>query len=673
MKKSLSFLPVLFLLSFLFIINNKSVAQEQLTNLPTLYITTDGYASIPKNDYVKASITIKSSVTSEELNMITEIRGRGNSTWGMQKKPYRIKLETKEKLLGMPANARSWVLLANYADKSLIRNALAFKIGEMVDLEYTPKFRFVDLVLNGQFLGNYILTDQIEVRKNRVPVEEQEIDAKELPAISGGYLLEINGNGGSEPKNFSTPKYQSVVVKYPKDDEINQEQFNYIKGAVIDFEKLLYSTNFSDPEKGFKKLVDESALVNWYIASELTGNSDCFWSTYFYKYRDNEKFYFGPMWDYDIAFNNDRRLGNAEEKLMRENAHNASNCWAQQMWRANWFRAAVKERWLELIDKDIEKDLINFIDITHNEIDASQKRNYNKWKTLGKQVYQEYFVFETFEEEINYLKTYLHKRVNFLTEIFTAFEPGDPQEFFIPENHYYAIYNKRTYNCITVPDGSMKENAKLELWGYMGMNPFQDWIFKSLDENKFQIINRGSNLAIAGNGKGNNLIQVKPNINDPKQQWYIICISPYIYGIVNEFSSYSVNNSGGSFNQGTPAIEYDDRINESENQQWYLKIREKIEDVTGIEQFTKEETKIYPNPVNRGGMLYIKLLMNDPINQDAFVELYDLNGKSLDRQKYQLPENNLLEISLSNELSRGIYIVKIRTSQKNYIQKLIIH
>ena len=188
----------------------------------------------------------------------------------------------------------------------------------MLNLEFTPAFRFIDVYINNQYQGNYLLTDQVEVDKNRVAVDKQEATMTELPDISGGYLLEIDGFAASEPVWFTTSQGLKVTVKYPKDDEINSAQLNYITTFTQQFEDALFSSDFSDAQKGYRSLVDEVSLIDWYIASELTGNPDCFWSTYIYKKRDEDKLYFGPMWDYDIAFNNDNRKYDASNSLMKD-------------------------------------------------------------------------------------------------------------------------------------------------------------------------------------------------------------------------------------------------------------------------------------------------------------------------------------------------------------------
>ncbi len=405
------------LLLFL-LITFTSFSQKQLTNIPTFYINTENSQPIVEKEvYLEGNLTIVSSDKSEEFSGKIKIRGRGNSTWKMPKKPFKIKLTKKKRLLNQNAKQKTWVLLANYGDKSLIRNAVAFKISEILGLEFTPSARFVDVVFNGEYLGNYMLSDQVQVKKGRVEVEEQEPDDTTEPNITGGYLLEIDGYADKEPVYFKTNKGIPITIKYPKYDEINTEQRNYISNYTQHFEDVLFSSNFKDPKNGYRAYVDTLSLINWYIACELTGNPDSFWSTYIYKKRNNPKFYFGPLWDYDLAFNNDSRLGDATLKLMREDAQKYK-VWIKRFWEDPWFQKAVNGRWKKLVNNGLEQKLTDYITATHLLINQSQKLNFEKWQILETIVHLEQFTFPTYEENIEFMKFYIKRRIAFLNEGF---------------------------------------------------------------------------------------------------------------------------------------------------------------------------------------------------------------------------------------------------------------
>lgn len=421
-------------------------AREQLTNIPTIYIDTENHAPVNgKEDYVKGTVTVMSSDENECATALAMgIRGRGNSTWNMPKKPYRIKFDSKTNFLGLKAKAKSWVLLANYADKTLLRNAMAFEMSKFMGFEFTPSIKFVDVVLNDKYLGNYMVSDQVEVNKNRVPVEEQEPTDVTEPDITGGYLLEIDGFADGEPVWFKTPRDMKVTIKYPKDDEINQQQRQYISDFICDFEERLFSDNYTDPETGYRALVDEKSLIDWYIACELTGNSDSFWSTYVYKKRNDGHICFGPLWDFDIAFNNDNRLGNAVNLMMRDAAHEPKT-WIHRMWQDDWFRTAVNRRWTELMKEGLREHLLDKADEYAQLIDASQKMNFNTWKILPNQVYLEVKLFPTYGEGVEYLKWYIDARCDVLTESFAETDPALKNVEFDVTHQYLIRHSSGLY------------------------------------------------------------------------------------------------------------------------------------------------------------------------------------------------------------------------------------
>ena len=632
-------------------------AQNQLTNLPSIYINTANNQTITdKVTWIPATIVVISTDTNQVLNATTQIRGRGNSTWGFPKKPYRVKLDVKEKLLHMPAKAKDWVFLANHADKSLIRNAVAFKIGEILGFEYTPACQFADFTLNNQFLGNYLITDQIETSGDRVEIDQLDTLDFTEPNISGGYLLEIDGFAAGEPVWFTTTKGLKITVKSPDSDAINPAQLEYIKNYIFDFENRLFSANFKDTISGYRARVDTTSLINWYIASELTGNSDAFWSTYVYKKRNDNKLYFGPMWDYDIAFNNDNRLGDATEKLMSQYAHDPKT-WIQQLLLDEWFQAAVWRRWQEILANNLLGTLNTFINETSSLIDLSQQKNFTKWNILSSRVYREQYLFSTYGEGVDYLKTYLGNRINFLTNNFKYIAPPKPSEPFVSSNYYYMIMNKKTNNAIDVTDNSVLVNSKLVTWEPLEEDRAQLWEVKQINDSLFRFVNKNSGLAMAGNGKSTNLIQVAVNNNDNAQKWKIKPVGTgNIYGIVNQKSGYSINNSGGSFANGTNVVEYTNNITGSENQQWYI---QKVNLLgTGINEgvLLASQFELYPNPASD----YVSLRFNCNYVQDITITIYDLTGNQriTNTQNISDSGNQVITIPVS-DLDAGMYFVQI--------------
>lgn len=400
-------------------------------SLPVLKIDADGPIN-SKEIYVKAELkTIGNGVTeglwdSYASGKKIEIRLRGNSTAYLPKKPYRIKFPDKFSPLGLNhAKEKSWVLLANDADKTLLRNAVAFQASRIMDdnatqPRFTPATAFVDVYLDGNYEGNYMLTDQLEVAPGRVNVESLKASDGADPAkITGGYFLEIDGFGASEPLFFYTPqKNLTVVLKYPKDDDYAAPQFDYIKDYFGNkAEGALFAGNFTDPALGWRSYFDSKTWVDYYIINEFTGNSDAWWSTNVYKYRNDPLLYFGPVWDFDIAFNNDLRLGDATRKLMATDAHDPRQ-WIQQFMLDPGFKADVKTRWNA--KKAELKALTSYVDQLETKINLSQQANFMRWDIRTQTLGHGGTPPSSYKEGITQLKNYLDARYNYLEEIFSA-------------------------------------------------------------------------------------------------------------------------------------------------------------------------------------------------------------------------------------------------------------
>jgi hypothetical protein len=236
----------------------------------------------------------------------TDVKGRGNSTWGMPKKPYSLKLAAKTALLEMSEHKR-WALLANYSDKTLLRTEAAFHLGDIFDhLAWTPHSQQVDLYLNGSYRGVYQLTEQIKVDANRVNIDKIK---KSNPG--GGYLLEIDYRKGEE-FNFTTTRGVVFCCSDPDEDldeTINGDTrtlFEKIRADVQAAEDALYSDEFTDAGTGWRKHLDTGSFVDWYLVNEITKNNDAIFFSSVYLYYDpvKEKYCLGPIWDFDISMGN---------------------------------------------------------------------------------------------------------------------------------------------------------------------------------------------------------------------------------------------------------------------------------------------------------------------------------------------------------------------------------
>jgi len=549
-------LALLFVLTFSY----KTHAQlKQLTNLPTLYITTTSELPVDSKDKWRAgSLSIAApDGTAGAYSGSIEIRGRGNSTWAMPKKPYRLRLASKYSLLGMPATERNWVLLANYADKTLMRNAMAFEVSSFLGLPYTPSYRFVDVYLNNEYIGNYTLTDYIQVAPNRVNIDEIKAADVAEPAITGGYFIEANGLADSEKSNFFTSRGMKFVIKSPEDDKIVAAQTEYISSYFQMIEDRLFSADFQDPEKGYMKYIDQASLINWYIGCELTGNNDAFWSTYMFKKRGDDKIYFGPMWDYDIAFNNDNRLGDATNKRMSTYA-NDPKIWIKRMLEDSNFKAALAKRWKELRGANIKSSLDATITNFAATLDQSEKKNFKLWDVLNTVVYFEQKATGTYSQHVEFLRTYVSKRIDYLD---TQFTTG------INEGNYFKIVNKNTGKVLASSGDKAVQKT------YSDNDPNTQWSLISQDVNGFKyyiITNRGTGkrLQSPGDNRSDQLVLSSDNVNI-RQQWQLISspITGY-YGIVSSSNNFALENNNQSFNELNPVVQSSKQIESNTSQNW---------------------------------------------------------------------------------------------------------
>lgn len=574
--------------------------KKQYSNLPTLYIDTYGGRSVSsKSTYVLSTLTWVHGGETVVYDSV-EIRGRGNSTWGLAKKPYRLRFKESTKFLGKGhAKARSWVLLANHADKSLIRNAVTFDMGSTIGQPFAPSTEFVDLVLNGTFLGNYHVTDQVNIDSKRVNIVEQEEKATAESDISGGYLVEIDGFGSSEPVNFRTSKNLIISVKSPDETIINNAQKTYIKDFMNNFESVLFGSSWQDPDRGYRAIADSATLVTWYIASELSANPDCFWSTFVYKDQYDPHLYFGPLWDYDIAYNNCNRVGDVTNRLMTDAGFGSdlTKVWVNRMVKDAWFNQAVNDAWLTMLDNGLEQHMLAYVDSLATLLDRSQALNYNRY-SISSRVYNEITLYSTYSAYINQLKTFISSHIAYLTKAFAQraqntgggggqVTPSTLKPFEPDDSYYWRISNKGTNSSVDV--SSATEGAGVVMWSPTYGRETQQWLIKAVGKN-YAIVNRVGNLALndpsPSSATGTQLNVVAFNEKDQRQLWRLETVNENgLYNIINVGTGHAINNSGGGSSNGNSIISYtsDDRNSVSNNRQWLVEKDEMVPDYVSDE------------------------------------------------------------------------------------------
>ncbi len=584
LQKLTTFLTIFFLLTAVASAQN----YQRLTNLPHVYIETFNHQRINSKDYyIYATMHYV-----DENDVVTtydsmQIRGRGNSTWNLPKKPYKIKFNQKEKFLGKGyVKAKKWTLMANAGDKTLIRNAITSLMGDFLGLKNNPAHKFVDVTLNDVYLGNYHISDQVEVRPHRVNIIEQDYPLEDDSDITGGYLLEVDG---FKDGNYFTTSYYQVPVRihYPDEDEISVEQNAYIRQYINDFESVLSSDDFADPDKGYRRWVDSTSLVNWFIATEVSGNIDGYYSTYFYKDQQDSLLYWGPLWDYDIAYANDNRKGDTSLQLMTDVGYGQAKEWVNRMWEDPWFARLVNRRYAEVVEAGLEDYLYQQIDSIVQLIYPSQVLNFNKWG-INTRVLRERVLYSSYDQYVDDLKNYIAIHIPYLKGAFLDKKPADPTPPFVAGDYYYTITNARTGTAISTQDQSGEAGDLVCGWSVAEDQFSQQWkIVPSGDY--FILLNRQSGMALndptegystATTNVGTQLNTAVPQPMADRQLWSIKPqgTSGY-YNLINKYTRHTANLNGGSSSDGTMILSYttDSRNASSTNRLWYITAGDELE------------------------------------------------------------------------------------------------
>lgn len=352
-----------------------------------------------------------------------EIRGRGNSTWGLPKKPYRIKFPEKFSPIGLNhAKAKSWVLLAHDMDKSLLRNHLGFELSRILfsssekyhdeaTLTFTPCSQMVNVYSGNDYHGVYQMSDQMEVAKGRIDLDKLvAADGSDPVKITGGHLIETNIHHDEPyPVSFTSSKGIYMDHKYPKDDDMDISQYKYIEDFIRKAEAALYSSDFTDPVNGWRKWFDEKTLADFIIVKEFAGDMDGYTSTYFYKRRGVDKIFFGPVWDLDKGWNNDKRTphGNTLTQLMIYGGFYMppyiNPDWFHRFWQDAEFRKFVGRRWASKKEQ-LKSKVLSELDEKPKQMRKAIIANFSIWDFYYQYSDEANMPARTYELEIQRMK-----------------------------------------------------------------------------------------------------------------------------------------------------------------------------------------------------------------------------------------------------------------------------
>ena len=403
---------------------------------------------------------------------LDSMKGRGNSTWGMVKKPYNIKLESKSKLFGME-KAKAWCLIANYEDKSLVRNQVTYGLGEAIDMKETPDCKNTDLYINGEYKGVYLITEKVEIKKNRVDIydleeaTEEANEGKELSEfaqkgfggkfsgfienrqrwfeipndpsdITGGYLLELEvaDRYPNEASGFVTKHGQAVVAKSP--EYASMAQIKYISSYWQEMEDALYSEDGKNKSgKHFSEYIDTESFAKQYIVQEWSSNWDAgLTSNYFYK-DIGGKLVAGPIWDFDNALMNTAGRDGTDltdptnlhaakrslwyNSLMGSKSFKATpNIYALGM-RHREFVAEVEKQMKEKVVPAVSELLDSKYDKYIEKVENSAVMNAIRWNYYN--TTNEVEILNNYTAEISAIKNFVSERTSFLSSALTVDNP----------------------------------------------------------------------------------------------------------------------------------------------------------------------------------------------------------------------------------------------------------
>ena len=396
---------------------------ERPLRFPTVYIHTDNNAPIlDKENYVPGTIRIEDPDCRYSNTPVYEsrmgIRGRGNSTWGMPKKPWKVKLDEKMRIFDISKD-KEWALLANYADKTLLRNVVAMEISRICEMKWTPAMRSVDVYLNNEYQGCYTWTEHKKISDERVNIDVVGKNDNEGEALTGGYYFEIEQQM-DETTCFMTG--QGVPIMFSDPEEPTSAQLAYVKQYFQDFENALFGNNFTNPQEGYAKYIDVPSFINYYIIQELTKNIDgnLRKSSFLTKER-GKKLEMYHVWDFDLT------LGNCDYfPSMYPGVDNSAtgwfikNCslqgvnsgWFYRMFQDPNFVRELKVRWNSL--KAQLRTIPDFIDMNAQLIDGSQERNFVRWPILDEYVWPNAVVLGDYHKEVQYMKQFYLDRLEWL-------------------------------------------------------------------------------------------------------------------------------------------------------------------------------------------------------------------------------------------------------------------
>ncbi|MEI9917659.1 MAG: CotH kinase family protein [Bacteroidota bacterium] len=472
------------------------------SNLPIIVINTNGGTIVDDPKIVVDMGIIDNGVGNR--NNLTDaynvyngkigIEIRGSSSQMFPKKQYGIELraangedDNDQSIFKMPKES-DWILFAPYNDKTLIRDALSYRLGRSMG-DYASRSRYFELVLNNEYMGVYLFLEKIKRGKNRVNIDKLEEDETSGDNVTGGYILKIDkttgGDEGGFLSSYSPPdasKSQKIYFQYeyPKGTDIVAEQQAYIKTFMKQFEDALDSDNYNDPTTGWTKYADMNSFVDFLIMNELTKNPDAYrLSTFMYKQKDSNggKLFMGPIWDFNLGFGNVDYCtqGTSTGLVIDFNSICPTDDWQipfwwKKLWKDETFRVALSDRWSSLRqDKFSNNTILGYVDSVSTVLSVeAQQRNFQKWPVIGVYVWPNYkFNFTSYSGEVDWMKNWITERLTYLDATFNFSVTGvkEPLSQSVLVNAFPNPFNQEVMFDYEVPTPGETTIDILDVYG----------------------------------------------------------------------------------------------------------------------------------------------------------------------------------------------------------------
>lgn len=372
-------------------------------NIPRIVIETEYRTKIKDRETeipAKLQIWGKKEAETEVLDLT--IRGRGNTSWALPKKSYKIEFAKKQKVLGMPKD-KDWALIANYADKTLMKNYLMYRLSASLNSFYAPKCEFAELYLNGEYLGVYLIVESIKIAKNRV----------NIPNNSDSYIVEADAKYRSNEQVFiSKIIYDDSLgkafrVHTPKNASL--ESLATIENFVLNFERFIKKIEWQK-NNNIEQWLDVDEYIKHYWIQEFSKNPDAvFYTSVYFVWVKDDVIKMGPVWDFDLS------MGGHPTIYTSDKWHIRRAYWNPYLFQDSVYFYQNRKFWIE--QKESFLSVLNTADSVKSVLQKAAENNYKRWDILESTscVYHNK-AYQSYNEAVDDMKDWLQKRMLWIDE-----------------------------------------------------------------------------------------------------------------------------------------------------------------------------------------------------------------------------------------------------------------